>query len=313
MLSPKITEKTGGVVPIPDFQSLMRPMLQLASDGKDHSISEAREELAKAFKLTDDERKALLPSGRQATFTNRVAWAKVYLGQAGALDTPRRGYFRITDRGQDLLKSAPKKIGIKDLERFPEFVEFRTPKQHEGPSQQNSEEGETPEELLETAYLRFRNNIASDLLARVKASSPQFFERLVVELLLNMGYGGSRKEAGEAIGKAGDEGIDGIINEDRLGLDVIYVQAKKWEGAVGRPEIQKFVGALHGRRAKKGVFITTSTFSADAVDYVARIEPKVVLIDGRSLATLMIDFNVGVSPVAVYETKKIDTDYFTEE
>jgi restriction system protein len=303
---------------IPDFQSIMRPLLEFASDGKEHSLADAREHLANAFKLSEEERKTLLPSGRQATFTNRVAWARVYLGQAGSLDTPRRGFFRgffkITARGRDLLRSAPERIKIKDLERFPEFVEFRTPKDHpqEAPHI-NEDEGQTPEELLETAYLRFRNNIASELLLRVKASSAQFFEHLVVELLLKMGYGGSRKEAGEAIGKAGDEGVDGIINEDRLGLDVIYIQAKKWEAQVGRPEVQKFVGALHGKRAKKGVFITTSTFSADASEYVARIEPKVVLIDGRLLAELMIDFDVGVTPVSVYQTKKIDSDYFAEE
>lgn len=301
-------------MPVPDFQSLMRPMLEFASDGKDHSLKDAREELAKVFQLTEDEKKALLPSGRQARFGNRVAWAKVYLGQAGALDTPRRGYFRITDRGRDLLKDAPQRITVRELERFPEFVEFRAPKQHaEGAPPTDEEERDTPEELLETAYLKFRNDIASELLTRVKVASAQFFEHLVVELLLKMGYGGSRKEAGEAIGKAGDEGIDGIINEDRLGLDVIYIQAKKWEGSVGRPEIQKFVGALHGKRAKKGVFITTSVFSGDATDYVARIEPKVVLIDGRLLAELMIDFNVGVTPVSVYETKRIDSDYFGEE
>jgi restriction system protein len=301
-------------VPIPDFQSIMRPLLEFATDGKEHSLADAREHLANAFKLSEEERKTLLPSGRQATFTNRVAWARVYLGQAGALDTPRRGFLRITARGRDLLRSASERIKIKDLERFPEFVEFRTPKDHpQEVTHTNEDEGQTPEELLETAYLRFRNNIASELLLRVKASSPQFFEHLVVELLLKMGYGGSRKEAGEAIGKAGDEGIDGIINEDRLGLDVIYIQAKKWEAQVGRPEVQKFVGALHGKRAKKGVFITTSTFSADASEYVARIEPKVVLIDGRLLAELMIDFDIGVTPVSLYQTKKIDSDYFAEE
>jgi restriction system protein len=154
----------------------------------------------------------------------------------------------------------------------------------------------------------------SEVLTRVKESSPHFFERLVVELLLNMGYGGTRKEAGEAVGKSGDEGVDGIINEDRLGLDVIYLQAKKWEDAVvGRPEIQRFVGALHGKRAKKGVFISTSTFSADAIEYVAKIDPRVVLIDGKQLANLMIDFNVGITPTQSYETKKIDSDYFNEE
>jgi restriction system protein len=155
--------------------------------------------------------------------------------------------------------------------------------------------------------------MAADLLQRVKSCSSQFFERLVVEVLLKMGYGGSRREAGEAIGRAGDEGIDGIINEDRLGLDVIYLQAKKWEGTVGRPEIQKFVGALHGKRAKKGIFMTTGTFSSEAAQYVATIDPKVVLIDGEQLAEIMIDFNVGVSPMASYEIKRIDSDYFAEE
>ena len=300
---------------IPDFQTIMRPLLELASDGKEHSLSEAREKLARNFGLTEEDKKALLPSGKQATFTNRVAWARVYLGQAGVLESPRRGYFRITNRGRELLKDVPQRITIKELERFPEFHKFRSTTKHskETVSVEGANEGQTPEEMLEDAYQGFRNGIASELLERVKASSPQFFERLVVELLLNMGYGGSHKEAGEAIGKAGDEGIDGIIKEDRLGLDVIYVQAKKWEAQVGRPEIQKFVGALHGKRARKGVFITTSTFSADASDYVEKIDPKVVLIDGPRLASLMIDFNVGVTPSAVYETKKIDSDYFSEE
>jgi restriction system protein len=214
----------------------MRPILELASDGKEHSLVDAREELARKFNLTEEEKNLPLPSGKQRRFANRVAWARVYLGQAGALINPRRGHFQITDRGRDVLKQTPQRITIKDLERFPEFVEFRAPKARaEDDSDTAHPESETPEELLETAYVRFRNNIASELLRLVKASSPRFFERLVVELLLNMGYGGSRREAGEAIGKAGDEGIDGIINEDRLGLDVIYIQAKKWEGSVGRP------------------------------------------------------------------------------
>ena len=303
-------------MPIPDFQTVMRPLLDFASDGKEHSLAEARETLAQVFKLTDRETKELLPSGRQPIFGNRVAWAKVYLTRAGAFHAPRRGYFQITGPGRRLLKEVPKRITIKELmDRSPEFAEFRAPKQHKDAAAPAAveDEGQTPEELLENAYQRFRNNIASELLDRVKAASAEFFERLVVELLLSMGYGGSRKEAGEAIGKAGDEGIDGIINEDRLGLDAIYIQAKKWEGSVGRPEIQKFVGALHGKRAKKGVFITTSSFSADAVEYVGKIDPKVVLIDGRHLANLMIDFNVGVTPVTSYETKRIDSDYFSEE
>jgi restriction system protein len=298
---------------IPDFQSIMRPLLELAADGKEHSISEVTEILAHRFELTEDEKMTLLPSGRQLTFRNRTAWAKSYLTQAGVLESSRRGVFKITERGHRLLKDSPGRITIKELEQFPEFVQFRSTKHAEGTQlPDHGADKQTPEEMLEAAYQRFRGELASEVLSRVKKASPTFFERLVVELLLKMGYGGSRKEAGEAIGKGGDEGIDGIINEDRLGLDVIYLQAKRWEGSVGRPEIQKFVGALHGKRAKKGVFITTSTFSADAREYVAHIDPRVVLIDGEQLSELMIDWNVGVSPVAAYETKQIDSDYFEE-
>ena len=216
----------------------------------------------------------------------------------------------------DLLQDAPQRITVKYLERFPEFVEFRSPtkKQKEILSTGTTdEEGETPEEMLEAVHTRLRSDLASELLSRVEKCSPQFFERLVVELLLAMGYGGSRKEAGEAIGTAGDEGIDGLINEDRLGLDTIYLQAKRWDGTVGRPEIQKFVGALHGKRAKKGVFITTGVFSAEATEYVRNIDPKVILIDGRQLAEFMIDFSVGVNSVTSYEVKRIDSDYFEDE
>jgi restriction system protein len=294
----------------------MRPLLDLASDGKEHPLQETREALAAKFGLTETELKMLLPSGRQPVFANRVAWAKVYLTQACLLESPQRGYFKISDRGRAALEEAPQRITIKYLEQFPEFVEFRsTPKkQREAvPPLTSDEEGQTPEESLEAAHHKLRSELASELLGRVKRCSPQFFERLVVELLLNMGYGGSRKEAGEAIGMAGDEGIDGLINEDRLGLDTIYLQAKRWAGSVGRPEIQKFVGALHGKRAKKGVFITTSTFSADAADYVRNIDPKVILIDGQQLAEYMIDFGVGVNSVNSYEVKRIDSDYFAEE
>jgi restriction system protein len=292
-------------------------VLEFAADGQEHSIRNAREALAQRFELNEHERKELLPSGQQPVFDNRVAWAKSYLQQAGALDSHRRGYFQISERGKDMLRESPQRITIKYLERFPEFVEFRYAgtkgKDEAGPIIIPEVAGQTPEEALENAYQRLRKDLASEILLRVKKASPVYFERLVVALLLKMGYGGSRTEAGEAIGSSGDEGIDGIINEDRLGLDVIYIQAKRWEGNVGRPEIQKFVGALHGKRARKGVFITTSGFSADAAEYVSKIEPKVVLIDGRQLSELMIDFNVGVTPVTAYETKRIDSDYFEEE
>lgn len=301
---------------IPDFQTLMRPLLEFAADGRLHSLADARNALGEKFKLTDEEKKTLLPSGRQTVFVNRVAWAKVYLDHAGLLETPQRGQFKISDEGRKALKQAPERITINFLLKYPEFVEFRsTPKKQKAAPQVtiNEEEGQTPEEMLESAQVRLRTDLASEVLNRVKKCSPHFFERLVVELLLEMGYGGSREEAGEAIGASGDEGIDGLINEDRLGLDTIYLQAKKWEGTVGRPEIHKFVGALHGKRAKKGVFITTSSFSAEALDYVKNIEPKVILIDGKQLAALMIDFNVGVDLVASYEVKKLQSDYFEEE
>jgi len=303
-------------VAVPDFQSLMMPLLRIAQDGQEHSLAEARDVLAAEFKLSDTDREEPLPSGRQSKFSNRVAWAKSYLQQAGLLLSPRRGHFQISDRGREALKSSPARIDIKFLEQYPEFVEFRSPKGDtaEVPSQIPSvqPEPETPEEALEVAHLKMRRGLASELLTRVKAASPQFFERLVVELLLKMGYGGSRRDAGQAIGRSGDEGIDGVISEDRLGLDVVYLQAKKWDGTVGRPEIQRFVGALHGKRAKKGVFITTGTFSAEAAAYVDHIDPKVVLIDGRRLAELMIDFDLAVNTSATYSVKRLDSDYFDE-
>jgi restriction system protein len=302
-------------MPIPDFQTLMLPLLQLASDDKEHIIRDAHERLAVEFNLSEEEKAHLLPSGRQRTFYNRISWAKIYLQQAGLLSSPRRACFQITERGREVLANKPDRITIKFLETFPEFVESRSSKKGKDKSpvkETDNDDHETPEEKLEDAYLKIRSELASELLNHVKSGSAQFFERLVVELLVNMGYGGSRREAGQAIGRSGDEGIDGIINEDRLGLDVIYIQAKKWEGTVGRPEIQKFVGALHGKRARKGVFITTGSFSGDAFDYVSRIDPKVVLIDGRQLAELMIDFGLGVTPTVSYEIKRLDTDYFDE-
>jgi restriction system protein len=306
-------------VAIPDFQSCMLPVLQLASDGKEHTLAEAREVLAVQFHLSEQDQVELLPSGRQRRFENRVTWAKVYLDHAGLLRSPRRGRFEITERGRTVLQEAPSRIDIAFLERFEEFREFRRTADRSQPGGVNGgteaalKISETPEETLEGAYQNIRAELASELLARVKASSPSFFERLVVELLLKMGYGRSRADAGRAIGGTDDEGIDGLISEDRLGLDTIYIQAKRWEGTVGRPEIQRFVGALHGRRARKGVFITTSTFSAEAVNYVSHIDPRVVLIDGQQLAEYMLDLNVGVTTRATYELKRIDSDYFSEE
>lgn len=303
-------------MPIPDYQTLMLPLLRFAGDGNDHTTREAVEVLANEFQLTPAERNELLASGQQAIFNNRVGWANSYLKKAGLLESPRRGALRITARGKQILGDNPARIDVKYLERFPEFIEFRDASRNnrETPTTESVAivTEQTPEEALELAHQSLRLSLAQDILSRILSCSPTFFERLVVELLVKMGYGGSRRDAGERIGQSGDGGIDGIIKEDRLGLDTIYIQAKRWQGSVGRPEIQKFVGALQGQRAKKGVFITTSTYTSEAIDYASRIDTKVVLIDGQLLANLMMDFDVGVSVSASYIVKRIDSDYFEE-
>jgi len=298
-------------MPVPDFQSFFRPLLDLAADSKEHSIQEARESIAKIMALSEGDLKELLPSGTQRKFDNRVAWAKSYFVQAKVLESSRRGYFKITQRGLDLHKRGHKRIDIRILTQYPEFVEFHKPRAAKEEDVEPS--SETPEETLQKSYESIRSDLASQIVQRIASNSPNFFERLVVDLMVAMGYGGSRVDAGKSIGGTGDEGIDGIIKEDRLGLDLVYLQAKRWEGTVGRPEVQKFVGALHGKRAKKGVFITTGKFSDDAQRYVETIDPKVILIDGRMLAELMIDNGLGTTTTATFQIKRIDSDYFTEE
>lgn len=300
---------------IPDYQSIMLPLLTFAGDGQEHSLRETIEALADEFNLTEEERRELLPSGQQATFDNRVGWARTYLKKAGLLTSTRRGYCRITERGVEVLKQKPTEITASFLRQFPEFVEFQRPQKDrvEEAAEEDISETQTPEEEIEGAYQRVRQGLAGELLQTVKGCSPAFFERLVIDLLVKMGYGGTRRDAGQAIGRSGDGGIDGIIKEDRLGLDIVYIQAKRWENTVGRPEIQKFAGALQGQRAKKGIFITTSGFTQAAEEYVSLIDSKIVLIDGDTLAELMIDYNIGVATVGAYELKRIDSDYFTEE
>lgn len=306
----------------------MLPLLQLAADGVEHRSRDAVEELAARFDLNDEERAEMLPSGTAPLFDNRVGWARTYLKQAGLLESPKRGLFKITARGIDVLASNPPRITASFLDQFEEFRAFRT-RRRENTSEsvqqineaaktcerQNQDllSDQTPEDMLASAYQHLRRNLESELIEQIKAASPAFFERLVIDLLVQMGYGGSRLDAGRAIGKSGDGGIDGIIKEDKLGLDVIYVQAKRWEGTVGRPEIQKFAGALQGQRASKGVFITTSAYSRDAIDYVGMINSKIILIDGEQLAGLMADHDVGVSTVGMYELKRLDNDYFEGE
>lgn len=292
----------------------MLPLLQLAGDQKEHLLRNATSTLADKFGLDEHERKELLPSGKQAIFNNRIGWARTYLKKAGLLGSQKKAHFQITPRGLDVLSNPPEKITVAYLKQFPEFINFyQTPSNTISPTETVQNNNETPEEALENSYQQIKDSLSSELLLTIKNGSPEFFERLVVDLLLNMGYGGSRKEAGEAIGKSGDEGIDGIIKEDRLGLDTIYIQAKRWKNTVQRPEIQKFAGALQGHKAKKGVFITTSNYTTGAIEFVDKIDSKIILIDGDTLTQLMIEHNVGISPVATYEVKKIDSDYFADE
>lgn len=304
---------------IPDYQTLMLPLLKLVSDGHEHKYRDIIENLAAIYEMTAEERKELLASGNQAIFDNRVGWAKTYLKKAGLIDSPKRAIFVISDLGRETLSKNPERIDAKYLRQFPAFIEFQNASRNDN---ENEEEAtgidvrdQTPDENLDKAYQRIRKSLASELLNRVVELSPAFFERLVVELLVKMGYGGSIKDAGNALGKSGDEGIDGTIKEDKLGLDIIYIQAKRWKtgNVVGRPEIQKFVGALAGQGAKKGIFITTSNFTKEALDYTPRNETKIVLINGEHLAQLMIDYNLGCTTHQTYELKKLDSDYFGEE
>jgi restriction system protein len=303
-------------MPVPDYQSCMLPLLRYAADGAEHALKEAVAALAEEFRLTEEEKSEYLPSGQQTVIQNRVAWARTYMKKAGLLTSPRRGYLAITERGRSVLSENPPAIDVVFLERFPEFIEFKALR-HEKEEESlalatapATDIGKTPHEALEAAYDRLRSELVAEILSTIKVSEPALFEEIVVDLLVKMGYGGSRKDAGQAIGRRGDEGIDGIIKEDRLGLDIIYIQAKRWEATVGRPEIQKFAGALDGQRARKGIFITTSDFSREAEDYVSRIDKKIILLDGQTMARLMIDFGVGVAPVSTYEVKKLDSDYF---
>jgi restriction system protein len=302
---------------IPDYQSIMLPLLEHVSDGKEYKMRNVTDELAIKFGVTEEEQKELLPSGAAPVFYNRTAWAKTYLKKAGLIESPKQGIIVISKRGLEVLKKKPSSIDVKFLKQFSEFVEFQNTKKEDGNDSENSEEqlAQTPEELLETAYQKIRKSLASELINKVINLSPAFFERLVVELLVKMGYGGSIKDAGKAMGKSGDEGIDGTIKEDKLGLDIIYIQAKRWKpgNVVGRPELQKFVGALAGQGAKKGIFITTSNFTREALDYTPRNETKIVLINGEQLAQLMIDYNLGCTPQQTYEVKKLDSDYFGED
>lgn len=299
---------------IPTYEQLLLPLLIFSSDNKEHYSREPVEQISKEFKLSEEEKSQLLPNGSTVLY-NRLGWAQTYLKQAGLITSTRRGFFRITERGMQVIKQNPLSLDVKFLQQFPEFIEFinRSKKEDSINELTITKEEITPEEMMDQGSGLVHEKIKDELLTTVKKCSPKFFEKLVVDLLVSMGYGGSVKEAGRAIGMSGDEGIDGIIKEDVLGLDMIYIQAKKWEGSVGRPEIQKFAGALQGQRAKKGIFITTGSFSQDALGYVSKIDSKIILIDGKQLSEYMIANNVGVSEERSYTIKKINSDYFESD
>src|SRR3972149_5462300 len=300
---------------IPDFQSIMLPLLRHLADGTERSNLDTLNALAKEFALTEAEIAEMLPSGQQTRFRNRIAWAKAHFKAAGIIESPRRGVYRITERGREFLKLHPDKIDLKSLDKFPEHREFRTSSQKKDNSglAASVETEMTPQEYIEYGYQQIRFELMGEILRLIKECPPEFFEGLVIDLLLAMGYGGSRLDAGKAIGRSGDGGIDGIIKEDRLGLDVVYIQAKRWDNnSVGRPDVMQFAGALQAQKANKGIFITTSRFTDDARNYVSQIGSKIVLIDGEQLTSLMIEHDVGVSTVSMYPVKKIDTDYFDE-
>ncbi|PYC02002.1 restriction endonuclease [Pseudomonas protegens] len=301
---------------IPDFQSVMRPVLTTVQNGAPLPLRELRERVADQFQLTEEERKEYLPSGNQTVINNRVGWARTYLNKAGLLTIPAKGMVQITPRGLDALANGPARITVSWLKQFPEFADFHTAKPQTAdipPALDIAPSETTPDEQLAEAHQALVQSLADELLAQVRAATPSFFEQVVVDLMLAMGYGGSRKEAGKATQLTNDDGIDGIIKEDKLGLDVIYLQAKRWSNTVHRPEIDKFIGALTRQRARKGVFITTSDFSMGARDAALGLDIKVVLIDGVELARLMVEHNLGVSVKQVYEVKQLDSDYFAEE
>lgn len=302
---------------IPTYEECMLPLMKIAEDGKEHLFKETIDTLITRFNLTDEEKQQLLPSGSAFVINNRIGWARTYLTKAGLLLKTRRGYFQISEEGKEFLKRNPHFINTKMLSDYDSFNEFQSIKEKDTSDYDKKinkeEQNITPHELLESGYLSIKNELSSELLSMIKNISSSRFEKLVVDLLVKMGYGGSIKEAATVVGKSGDEGIDGIIKEDKLGLDVIYIQAKKWEGNVGRPEIQKFAGALLGKKAKKGIFITTSNFTNEAREYVTDIDAKIILLDGRQLTELMIENDLGVSTQDIYTIKRIDSDYFEED
>lgn len=304
---------------IPDYQSLMLPVLRLAEEGE-RRVPEVAEQVATDFGLTDTERNEMLPSGKQRILHNRIHWARFYLSKAGLVESPSRGRFRATHAGQELLATNPPAINVETLKRYPSFWEFYTSSgTRDAPAEKPLADAavasqSTPEEQIDAAHSVLHAALKSELLQRISGNSPSFFERVIIELLLAMGYGGSHENASLQLGRSGDGGVDGVIDEDRLGLDRIYVQAKRYAPhvSVGRPDLQGFVGSLVGLGATKGVFVTTSNFSVPAQDYVRHLSQRVILIDGERLADLMIEHGVGVRVSRTVVVKRLDEDFFSE-
>ena len=304
-------------MPLPDYQALMLPVLEIAAKGET-SVPLAEAEIAQRFALSDAEREEMLPSGKQRVLHNRTHWAKFYLSKAGLLESPRRGRFVVSETGRALLKAPPAKLDTQFLISIPKFKEFYQSDDNSGTAQAvptSQTQITTPEETVEAAYNSSRNALRAELLERILQNSPSFFEGLIVDLLVAMGYGGSHRNAAEQLGRTGDGGVDGVINEDTLGLDRVYVQAKRYAvgTSVGRPDVQAFTGSLVGLGATKGVFVTTSTFSSQAIEFASRIPQRVVLIDGKRLTELMIEHSVGVRLSRTIEFKRLDEDFFSEE
>ena len=304
-------------MPVPQFHEICLPLLRRVADGNDWTLAALRGPIADHFRLTDAERAELLPSGTQSRFVNRLCWSKIHLERAGLLTRVRRGVFMISDVGRSVLAENPATIDLDYLNQFESFRAFRQARSTDDSAVETQPlppaVTDTPEVVLERAHQTLNDELAAELLDEIADHTPAFFEKVVLDLMKAMGYGGWGDASGRLTSAGADEGIDGIIHEDRLGLDAIYLQAKRWQGPVGRPEIHKFVGALHGRRARKGVFVTTSTFTREAVDYAAQIDTKIVLVDGRTLARLMILHDVGCAPAQAFVVKKLDSDYFVEE
>jgi restriction system protein len=306
---------------IPDFQSIMLPFLEILADKKEHTLKNIIAVLTLKFKLTDEEKQRLIPSQNQTVIINRIGWTRTYLKKAELIISPKRGVFTISPLGLDILSNKPTKIDSKFLRKIPAFQEWKNIGNNSDAKKDDTnlkalvediEIEKTPEELLEYSFSRMQEQLVIDLLDQIKTCTPAFFEWLVIDLLIKMGYGGSKKEAGKVIGKSNDGGIDGVIKEDKLGLDTIYIQAKKWENVVPVSQVRDFAGALLSKKAKKGIFIATSSFPKSAYEFVGSIEPRIILIDGKQLAEFMIEHNVGISTKVVYEIKKIDSDYFSE-